>query len=70
MKKTPKGNKKEETKKPSLEMFMYSPPKPTFNEKTIGALKTLLNDEGFKCDLGCKYDNIIKAYDAGKKGGK
>jgi hypothetical protein len=49
-------------------MEMFCCPKPTINEKNIKALETLMQDKGFKEEIGHRYEGIIDAYRAGKKG--
>lgn len=62
--------KKKEKKEREIEFKMYEIPKPTINAKTVGALKTLMSDPGFKCDLKHRYEGIVEAYEAGSKANK
>lgn len=58
---------KKKTEKKEMEFKIFEMPKPTINSKTVGALKTLMSDPGFKCDIGHRYQGIVDAFEAGKK---
>ena len=59
-------DKKKSKKGPEVAEY-YSPPSPKLNSKNIEALKTLMKDPGFKCELDCRYGSLLDAYEAGKK---
>ena len=57
--------KKEEPK--AIKMEIWRPAKPTINAKNIAALETLMSDEGFRNEIGHKFEGVIDAFKAGKK---
>ena len=59
--------KKKIKSEPPVILGSWCCPKPTINEKNIKALETLMQDKGFKEEIGHRYEGIIDAYRAGKK---